>query len=448
MLFKNYQDLIENRDEPKIKQIRKDILDVLTYSLSAVDPYNSVKKIFSKKLVNVRNKDIDLSIFDNIYIIGFGKASIGMGKAVCDSIDVSEGIIVTNEKNKKIHDKNVKTFVASHPIPDKNSVKAAEDILSLIKKCKKNDLLLVLISGGGSALLCKPRVNLGDMQYMTNLLLRCGANINEINTIRKHLSYVKGGQLVKHSECKVISLVISDIVGDPLDFISSGPTYPDSTTFKDTYDILKKYEIWDKTPRSIKDVINKGLEGEIPETPDKNDPIFRNVDNVIVANNPLACKKAIEKAEDLGFKTLLLTTALEGEAKDVAGFLVDKTVDYQTNADKIMFVSGGETTVKIRGDGKGGRNQEMVLASVEKISKENIVFCSFATDGVDGNSDAAGAISDGQTLNIAKKHGLAPVIYLKNNDSYSFFEKIGDLFFTGPTGTNVMDIQIIVKYKE
>jgi len=448
MLFDNYQDLVDNGKEFRIKQIRKDFLDVLSYSLDAVDPYNSVKKMFSKDKIILGDKNIDLSTFDSVYLVSFGKASIGMAEAICDSVDIKEGVVVTNEKERKIKSKNIKTFVGSHPIPDENSIKAAEKILSLFEKCKNRDLLIVLISGGGSALLCKPRVKLEDIQKITDLLLKCGANINEINTIRKHISFVKGGQLVKYANCKVVSFVISDIVGDPLEFIASGPTYPDSTTFNDACKILKKYEIWEKTPDSVKKVLINGIKKEIPETPDKKDSVFKNVDNVIVANNTLACKKAIEKAEDLGYKTMILTTKLEGEAKDMAHFLVDKTVNYETNSDKMMFICGGETTVTIKGDEKGGRNQEMVLASVEKISKQNIVFCSFASDGIDGNSDAAGAIADGKSFNRAKKQGLDPNFYLKNNDSYNFFKKLGDLFFTGPTGTNIMDIQLIAKYSE
>ena len=350
MLFKNYQSLIDNGKDSKIKQIRKDVLDVLSYSLDAVDPYNSVKKLFSKNKIILKDKNVDLSTFNSVYLVSFGKASIGMAKAVCDSVDITEGVVVSNEKERKVGNKNVKTFVGNHPIPDENSVKAAEEILNLVEKCKSNDLIIVLISGGGSALLCKPRVKLEDMQKMTDLLLKCGASINEINTIRKHISLVKGGQLVKHANCRVISFVISDIVGDPLEFIASGPTYPDSTTFEDTYEILKKYEILDKTPGLIKDTISKGINKEIEETPDINDPIFKNVDNIIVANNTLACKKALKRSEELGYKTMLLTTKLEGEASDMAHFLVDKTVNYQTDYDKIIFICGGETTVTIRGD--------------------------------------------------------------------------------------------------
>ena len=447
MLFKNHDELIENGKDEKIKQIRKDVLSILSHSIDAVDPYNSVKNVFFSKEFKLFDKDIDLSEFSNMYLVGFGKASIGMADAVSDSVDIKEGIVVTNQKDKKVKNKKIKTFVGGHPIPNENSLKAADEIINLVKKANKDDLLFVLISGGGSALLCKPRAELDDIQKITNLLLKCGADIREINTIRKHLSYVKGGQLVKNVKSKVISLVISDIVGDPLDFIASGPTYPDSTTYKDAKYILEKYDIWDKIPGSIKEIITKGINGKISETPDEKDPIFENVENLIVANNTLACKSAIEKAEDLGYKTMLLTTRLEGEARDVATFLVDKTINYENSSEKMIFVSGGETTVTLKGNGKGGRNQEMVLSSIEKISDKNILFCSFATDGIDGDSDAAGAIADTYSFRRAEKSSIDPDLFLDDNNSYEFFNTLNDLLLTGPTGTNVMDLQIIVKYK-
>ncbi len=447
MLFKNYERLIKNGEDAKLSNIRRDILEILSYALESVDPYNSVKKMFSENKILLNKNDVDISDFNNIYLVAFGKASIGMAKAVSCSLKVKEGIVVTNEKNKKIKDKNIKTIAASHPIPDKNSIKAGEKIINLVKKCKKDDLLIVLISGGGSSLLCKPRVKLEEMQKTTDFLLKSGANIREINTIRKHLSEIKGGQLVKNVKCKTISFVISDIVNDPLDFIASGPTYPDKTTYREAKEILLKYNIWEKISNNVKNVIDKGINKELEETPDFTYPNFKKVNNIIVANNKLACKSAEEKAEKLGYKSILLTTSLEGEAKDVADFLVGKTNSYKTYSEKMIFILGGETTVNIKGDGKGGRNQEMVLASVDKIVGENIVFCSFATDGVDGNSDAAGAIADKNTFKKAKNLGINPKNYLKNNDSYHFFKKIDDLFFTGPSGTNVMDIQLIVKYK-
>jgi glycerate-2-kinase len=447
MLFKNREQIIENGQTPKIKKIRKDIFDILTSALDAVDPYNAVKSKFDGKSIIFQSETIDISDFRDIYLIGFGKASVGMAQAVCDSIDVKNGSVVTNDSDNKVKSNCVSTFVGSHPIPDQKSIKGTEKILENVGKCDENDLLIVLISGGGSALLSKPRVSLNDLQKSTDLLLKSGANINEINTIRKHLSFVKGGQLAASAKCTVISFIVSDIIGDPIEFISSGPTYPDSTTYIDAQNILKKYELWMKLPSSVREIIEDGANGKIPETPKKDDRVFGNVFNFIVANNEIACRAAKDKAEELEYKTMLLTTKLDGEAKEIGKYLAEKATSYLTDAEKMVFISGGETTVTIKGSGRGGRNQEMVLGGVEVLSDKDVVFSSFATDGIDGMCDAAGAIADAYTLMRARKKDLDPNRFLDENNSYEFFKNLGDLFTTGPTGTNVMDIQILVKIR-
>jgi len=445
MKIKNSEKIIQNGQTPLLKQIRKEIMEVLEYSLSSVDPYESVKSRFDTQQVEIDGESIDCTDFSDIYLVGFGKASVGMAQAVCDSLKVKEGVVVTNDPDNMVKCGNVDTIVGSHPIPDENSVKGADLILNLVKKCGNDDLLLVLISGGGSALLCKPRIDLKDLQVTTDYLLKSGANINEINTIRKHLSLVKGGQLIKNVKSRVVSLIISDIIGDPIQFIASGPTYPDSTTFNDAKKILDKYNLWVKIPKSVEDIIASGVNGSIPETPKNDDLIFNKVHNVIVANNKIACDSAVQKAEELGYKTVFLTLHLEGEARDIGFYLIDKALNSTSINEKTMFISSGETTVTIKGTGKGGRNQEMVLSSVKHISDKKIVFTSFATDGIDGDSDAAGAIADSFTLKRAKKYDIDPDQHLDNNDSYNFFKKIGDLLITGSTGTNVMDIQLLVK---
>jgi len=444
MLFENREQIINNGQTPELKKIREDVLDILASAIDAVDPYNAVVTRFGKNEIMLDDKTIDLSNFEKIFIVGFGKASVGMAQAVCDSVNIENGIVVTNDPNKKVENSNVTTFVGGHPIPNNNSLIGAEKILELVENCNENDFLIVLISGGGSALLSKPRIELEDMQKTTDLLLKSGADINEINTIRKHLSYVKGGQLAASAKCTVVSLIISDIVGDPIDFIASGPTYPDSTTYEDAQKTIKKYDLWQKLPDSARKTIEDGIKGVIPDTP-KDGSVFDNVYNFIVANNTLACKAAEDKAEELGYKTMLLTTSLAGEARDVGKYLVDKAKNYKTYAKKSIFISGGETTVTIKGNGRGGRNQEMVLSSVEDISDSDIVFVSFATDGIDGMSNAAGAIADAFSLRSASEKNLDPEKFLDDNDSFEFFKKIDDLLMTGPTGTNVMDIQIIIK---
>jgi len=447
MLFKNREEIVDNGCNSEIKNIRRDILDILEFAINAVDPYNSIKKCFIENRLIINAENFDLSLFNNLYLVGFGKASVGMAQAICDSSKVTQGAVVTNDETNKVNDINVETFVGGHPLPNSGSILGTEKILKIIDKCDKNDVLIILISGGGSALLAKPRVSLNDLQGVTQLLLGSGADINEINTIRKHLSYVKGGQLVSNSKCLVISLIISDIIGDPIDFIASGPTHPDSTTFEDSKKILKKYNLWEKIPSSVSEIICDGIKNKIDETPKKDSIVFKNVNNFIVANNEIACKAAEKKAQKLGYDTILLTTCLDGEARDKSKFLINKALNYKNSGKNFIFISGGETTVTIHGDGKGGRNQEMALAAVKNIDKKNIIFASFATDGIDGMSDAAGAITDACSYDRAEKMDLDPSVFLDDNNSYEFFKKLDDLFFTGPTGTNVMDLQLIVKIK-
>jgi len=444
MFFKNFDRIVSNGRTSELKRKREDVLEILTAAIDAVDPYTAVKKVFDCDKIVFESEEIDLTSFENIYLVGFGKASVGMARAVCDFIKISSGVVVTNDSEAKLENEYVDVVVGGHPIPNIGSINGAEKILDVVKLCGENDLLIVLISGGGSALLCKPRVDLEDLQNTTDLLLRCGADINEINTIRKHLSYVKGGQLARYAKGIVVSLVISDIVGDPLEFIASGPTCADSTTFSDAKKLLKKYGLWDKIPTKVRNVIGEGVGGSIDETPKKEDPIFEYVFNYIVANNEIACKAAEEKAKKIGYHTILLTTSLTGEARDIGRYLVDKADKYRKEAGEFVFISGGEPTVTIKGDGKGGRNQELVLGSVENIAEGDIVLASFATDGVDGKSDAAGAIADGFTLSRGRQKRLDPNDFLKDNNSYEFFKKLDDLFITGLSGTNVMDIQVII----
>ena len=445
MLFKNRKQIINNGQTPELKQVRKDVLDILSSAIDAVDPYNAVKTRFENNNLKLDDKVFDLTDYENIYVVGFGKASVGMAQAVCDSAIIKSGIVITNDADNNVKNDNITTFAGGHPIPNNNSVIGAEKIVEMIKECNENDLLIVLISGGGSALLSMPRIGLEELQITTDLLLKSGADINEINTVRKHLSFVKGGQLASFAKCTVVSLIISDIIGDPIDFIASGPTYPDFTTFSDAKNIIRKYDLWDKLPVSARKIIEDGVNGVISDTPKKDSSVFENIFNFIVANNKLACIAAEEKAEELGYKTMLLTTSLDGEAKEVGKYLVGKAKNYHTYAKKSVFISGGETTVTIKGDGRGGRNQEMVLSSVEDINESDIVFVSFATDGIDGMSDAAGAIADPFTYKKSLEKGLDLKKFLDNNDSYEFFRKIDDFLITGATGTNVMDIQIIIK---
>jgi glycerate-2-kinase len=367
-----------------------------------------------------------------------------MAQAVCDSIDVKKGVIITNDQNNVVRSECITTLIGSHPLPDQENIDGTEKILDIIKMCGNEDLLIVLISGGGSALLCKPRPSLKDLQQTTDLLLKSAADISEINTIRKHLSFVKGGQLAKFAKCMTVSFIISDVVGDPIEFIASGPTYPDSTTYDDAKMIFKKYDLWQKLPSDVTNIIDDGINGILAETPKEDNPIFDNSSNFIIANNEIACRAAIDKAKELGYATKLISTSLTGEAKEIGVYLVQKTKNYRRTSRKRVFISGGETTVNIKGIGLGGRNQEMILGSIDEINGKDMVFASFATDGIDGNSNAAGAIADGFSFIRARKKNLDTTKFLEENNSHRFFMELDDIFMTGHTGTNVMDIQIIV----
>jgi glycerate 2-kinase len=443
MLFKNYDTLIKNGQTPTLQQKRKDVLDILTAAVEAVDPYLAVESVIRDHQLSNGEKTIDLSFFDHLFVVGFGKASVRMAQAVCDAISVTKGVIITNDPSGTKLGDSVEVCVGGHPLPNEGSIRGTEKILNLLKTTQANDCVIVLISGGGSALFCKPRIPLSDLQETTELLLRCGASITEINTVRKHLDELKGGQLLRYTNASVISLIMSDIVQDPISAIASGPTAADPSTFTDAENILKKYDLWSTVPHTVTTVITEGIAGTIPETPKENDPLFQSVVNSLVANNERACHGAEKKAKTLGYHATILTTSMTGEANVLGSYLVNKAKQSLSN-EKTVFISGGEPVVTMHGHGRGGRNQELILSCLQDVIETDIVVASLATDGIDGNSLAAGAIADGKSLLRAQQKDLESIRYIKENDSNGFFEHLGDAFHTGPTGTNVMDIQIIV----
>lgn len=293
-------------------------------------------------------------------------------------------------------------------------------------------------------------ISLEDKRKITQELLKCGATINEINTVRKHISDFKGGWLAKKAyPATILNLILSDVVGDPLDFIASGPTVPDSTTFKEARQVLERYDLWVTAPGSIKKVLSDGEKGMIPETPKNGDDVFRKVHNVIVGNNRRSSLAAREYLKSASLNSLLLTAALEGEARHVGTILASVARETLLSGNPVPkpagIVVGGETTVTVAGKGLGGRNQEIVLSAALNIKKlDGVVIASLSTDGIDGPTDAAGAIADGNTVAAALNMGLEPKSFLSNNDSYHFFSKVGDLIFTGPTGTNVNDVSLVI----
>jgi len=400
----------------------------------------------------IADRAYDLDEYEHIYVIGGGKAGGAMARAVEDVLGdlVTSGVI--NTKYGHLADTRiVKINEAGHPIPDAAGVSGATQMVDLVEKATESDLVLCLISGGGSALMTLPvdGVTLEDVEVLTAALLRCGATINEINTIRKHLSQLKGGNLSRAAyPAQVVSLILSDVVGNPLDVIASGPTVPDSSSFAQAYEILERYELVDELPMPIVDHLRRGKDGQIPETPKKDDPVFARTHNLIIASNEIAARAAVERAQEAGFNTSLLSTYVEGEAREVARVFaaIAKEILHsdQPVGRPACVVAGGETTVTIRGEGKGGRNQELALAAaIELDGLDDAMIVALATDGTDGPTDAAGAIAEGSTLRRARAENLSARDYLANNDSYRFFEQLDDLLITGPTNTNVNDLTFI-----
>jgi glycerate-2-kinase len=324
-------------------------------------------------------------------------------------------------------------------------------MLELVSQAEENDLIICLLSGGGSSLMPQPctGVSLRDKRRVTDALLKSGATINEVNTVRKHISGFKGGWLAKRAyPATVVNLILSDVVGDPLDTIASGPTVPDSTTFQDAIEILKRYGLWTKAPTSVKKVLLNGEKGLIAETPKVGDKAFTKVHNIVVGNNSTASFAAYNSFQNAKLHTLLLSSCVEGQAKDVGTMFASMAREIVASGNPVAkpagMVAGGETTVTVFGKGKGGRNQEIALGAALKLGGiEGVVVASLSTDGVDGPTDAAGAIADGKTTFRAHKLGLNPRKFLADNNSYAFFSKLDDLILTGSTGTNVGDVSVI-----
>jgi len=434
--------------------LRKHANEVFKHVLSTLDPEQLVREkvIIQDSTLIVEKREYNLNNYENIYVVGGGKACAPMAKAVEELLEdkIDNGIIVV-KYGHGLPLKRIKTVEASHPIPDVNGIRGTSDILRLLSKTGEKDLIICLISGGGSALLIQPHkeITLHDIQITSTELLACGATIDEINTVRKHLSSIKGGQLAKASyPSTLITLILSDVVGDPMDIIASGPTVPDASTFEDAYTIIQKYSLEDKMPNSICEFLRNGKMGRIAETPENGNEIFDNTQNVIIGSNKIALEAAENKAKDLGYNTVILSSLVEGESRETAKFFAAIAREVSRTGIPVpkpaCIIAGGETTVTIKGKGKGGRNQEFALSAAMEIEGcEGVVILSAGTDGTDGPTDATGAIVDFNTCkNARKKFRLSPEEFLNNNDSYNFFKKTGEHIVTGPTMTNVMDIMI------
>ena len=443
-----------------IKQIRSEAADIFKSSVEAVNPYHAVRRFVhvegERLVVGTEDQtavELDLNAFDRILLVGGGKATAPMARAMEELLGerISKGLI--NVKYGFGADLGLTEITeASHPLPDINGITGTTKILDLLQSAGKRDLIFSLISGGGSALLVQPagKVILSEMQALTRSLLECGASIDEINTVRKHISNSKGGQMARAAmPATTINLMLSDVVGDSMDVIASGPFVPDTSTFEDALGIFKKYDLKD-VPAAIQSHLENGGEGLIPETPKADDPIFESVHNFIIGSNILALKAAEEKARDFGYNTLILSSMVEGETKEVAGVHTAIAKEIVKTGNPIpspaCIISGGETTVTIRGKGLGGRNLEFCLAaSLDLIGlPPRVAVLSGGTDGDDGPTKAAGAIVDPLTVRRGKEAGAKVSDYLVDNDSYHFFEKTDDLLITGPTDTNVMDVRLVL----
>ncbi len=386
---------------------------------------------------------------DRVWVVGAGKASAQMALGVERLLGkrVAGGAVVVKYGHGAPL-KRVKLFEAGHPVPDEAGVAGAAAVAAVADEAREGDLVLALISGGASALMVSPAEGLAltDKQECTRLLLACGATIHEMNAVRKHLSALKGGQLARRAApSRVWALLLSDVIGDNLDVIGSGPCAPDASTFADAVAVLRRYGIWDQTPEPVRRHLHAGLDGQLKETPKEGDTLFRTVSNVVVGSNAQAIEAAAAEAKLLGYRPLVLTTTLDGEAREQARMLAAIAREAQMSGRPakapVCILAGGETTVTLRGQGRGGRNQEFALAAALALEgTRGIAVLAAGTDGTDGPTDAAGAVVDGATVARAQKAGFAPAAFLADNDSYPLLQATGEAVMTGPTGTNVMDI--------
>ncbi len=434
-----------------MRALRQHALAIFRAGLAAADPVRAVANhlTVSGDVLAVGGRKYRLDRFRRVLVVGAGKASATMAVAIEKALGsrISGGLInVKDGHTAKL--RRIELNECSHPIPDNRGVEGARRIAEIASGARKDDLVLCLISGGGSALLPLPAagITLADKQETTRHLLACGATIHEINCIRKHLSGIKGGQLARLAQpATVVALLLSDVIGDDLSVIGSGPTAPDETTFAGALEVLDRYAIRANVPTSVRERLEAGARGEIEETPKRVD----NAQNVVVGSNRLAVDAAEKKARELGYRTMVLSTVIEGETRDVAGVhaaiareIVESRRPVRPPA---CVLSGGETIVTLRGNGLGGRNQEFALAAAFAISHlPRVVVLSGGTDGTDGPTDAAGAIADSSTLDRAARRGLDAKRALVCNDSYHFFEPLHDLIKSGPTGTNVMDLRVVL----
>jgi len=426
-------------------------------ALAAVDPAEAVYQFVSRvgDQMLVADRSYPLREFDRVFLIGAGKAAMPMADAVSEVLRdrLNGGVVITkyHHADRPLPD-HIRVHEAGHPVPDQNSVDATRDVAELLREVTPRDLILCVLSGGGSALLTLPAggITLADLQATTQLLLRAGATIHEINALRKHLDMVKGGGLARLvNGAPIVTLILSDVIGDDLSVIASGPTVPDPSTFAEAWQIVQQFDLADQLPAAVRARLSLGAAGEIADTPKPGDALFDKVQTVIIGSNAQAAQAAEQAARQLKFNTLLLTTQAQGEAREVAkvaAAIAQEIARYNRPVPKpACVIIGGETTVTLKGRGLGGRNQEIALAAAIALDGlPNTLVAALGTDGTDGPTDAAGAIALGETLRRARALGLDAQAHLADNDAYHFFQALGDLIVTGPTGTNVNDLLFIL----
>jgi hydroxypyruvate reductase len=430
---------------------------MMTAALNAVDPAEAVRRALQRNATQLKLGETvyDLAPVERVILVGAGKAGAPMLNAAAKIFaDMpSVGLVVVKDGHTEpLARPELQLLEASHPLPDARGIAAATQIAELLATTTERDLVVALISGGGSALLTLPvaEVSLDDLQRLTKLLLGCGATINEINCLRKHLDQVKGGGLARMAApAHLVALALSDVVGDPLDVIASGPTVPDPTTYQDALEILERYQIGDQVPASILTHLQRGAAGAYPETPKPGDPLFERVQTVIVGSNRQAAEAARQVAQAAGWQVTYNPVALVGEARLVGEQLAlaarDLVAQRNPNDPPACWIWGGETTVTLHGTGRGGRNQELALAAVPGMAGlEQAVLITLATDGGDGPTDAAGAVVSGATLHRAEALALDHRDALARNDAYPFFAALDDLLRPGPTRTNVNDLTFLI----
>ena len=424
--------IIQNFDELAITEKKKDCLEILESGLQAANPANIISNYVTPNEIKIDGKIFNIKKYSNIHTIAFGKAGDSMTRAINSIISIKSGIIVIPKGAKaKIKSKKFQIFNSSHPKPDKTSVKAAKEVMKFVNNKKSNELIIFLVSGGGSSLLAMPdEITLSDKVHVTDLLLKSGATIQEFNCIRKHLSKIKGGKLVENMKCDGIGLVMSDVENDDLSSIASGTTYMDDTTYRDAMDIIEKYRLKMRIPIEVLQILGNGLHNQKTETPKQ-----AKIENYVIANNNNCLEAMEKKAKSKGYKVMKIQ--IFGDIKEV----VKKILENIPETQKTCLILGGEPTIKVLGKGQGGRNQELVLRILKNTQKlKKITIASMGTDGIDGNSNFAGAIIENIKidLNIMKE-------FLKNSDSSRFFQKQKGGIKTDFTHMNLMDIGVILK---